>query len=281
MWRQVVILRHYLWVLSTYENIYAAEECRQICEMQRKRDGIAGALEGRRSYSRLQTFEIDPKVDYFSFICTLPSGFPSMPSGSLTSLNGLTSFSVNEEKLPMEKIAFAIRSDEGSMMCFHPTWTQINKSIKLFFNDALHLESLLKLFLRRDALESLDARPLLVASLLLLLLPLWREAHSDTHFVESSVPLKSQGLLALWPFVWFISPLNRQNHTFLVYKSRKRRITFLKFLYFSPISGIVWGLVVVSSQRNANPLLEYFWKDISALFSGAVALLFCEHTSKH
>lgn len=39
----------------------------------------------------------------FFLICTYQSRFPSTPSGNLTSLKGGTSFSVNEEKLPMEE----------------------------------------------------------------------------------------------------------------------------------------------------------------------------------
>lgn len=62
-------------------------------------------------------FGTDPKVDYFSLIRTCWSGFPSMPSRSLTSLKGVTSFSVNEEKLPMEKRVFGIRSDGVSIWC--------------------------------------------------------------------------------------------------------------------------------------------------------------------
>lgn len=62
-------------------------------------------------------FGTDPKVDYFSLIRTCWIGFPSMPSRSLTSLKGVTSFSVNEEKLPMEKRVFGIRSDGMSIWC--------------------------------------------------------------------------------------------------------------------------------------------------------------------
>lgn len=181
MWRQVVILRHRLWAVSTYKNISAAEECGQICEMQIKCDRIAGAWarEGQRSYSRLQTSEIDLKADYFSLICTCRSGFPSTPSGSLTSLKGVTSFSVNEEKLPMEKRTFGIRSDEASIWCVF-----IQHELKSINQSSFSLTTpfVWKLCWSSSFTETLQrARtstcPLLVASLPLLL-PLRSEAHS-------------------------------------------------------------------------------------------------------
>lgn len=111
-------MRHRSWAVST-KNICAVEEWRQICKMQIKRDRTAGASarEGRHSCIRLQTLGLIQRWTIFPSFAPAGVGFPSMPSRSLTSLKGVTSFSVNEEKLPMEKRVFGIRSDGMSIWC--------------------------------------------------------------------------------------------------------------------------------------------------------------------
>lgn len=169
MRRQVVILRHRLWAVSTYKNIYAAEKMRADLQDADKMPSHCWSIGPGRTMLIFSASDFGDgfKGGLFSLICTYQSRFPSTPSGSLSHPSVWMKKSYQWRKCTV----WNEKRWSESMMRFHPTWIEISKSIKRLFNDALCLETLLKLFLGRDALESphLDVHPFLLASLFLLL----------------------------------------------------------------------------------------------------------------